>query len=139
LSRVRVGQGVRLSVTAFPGTTFSGRVIFINTVVDPDSRTVKVRTEVPNPDGRLKPEMFANIEIVTDVKGAAISIPQSAVLDDNGKNIVFVADGNTYKQRQVQLGIKSGDRVEIIDGLNSGDKVVTKGNYLLLQQSRPQQ
>lgn len=139
LSRVRVGQGVRLSVTAFPGTTFSGRVIFINTVVDPDSRTVKVRTEVPNPDGRLKPEMFANIEIVTDVKGAAISIPQSAVLDDNGKNIVFVADGNNYKQRQVQLGIKNGDRVEIIDGLNSGDKVVTKGNYLLLQQSRPQQ
>jgi len=139
LSRVRVGQGVKLSVTAFPGTTFSGRVIFINTVVDPDSRTVKVRTEVPNPDGRLKPEMFANIEIVTDVKGAAISIPQSAVLDDNGKNIVFVADGNTYTQRQVQLGIKNGDRVEIIDGLNSGDKVVTKGNYLLLQQSRPQQ
>jgi cobalt-zinc-cadmium efflux system membrane fusion protein len=139
LSRVRVGQGVRLSVTAFPGTMFSGRVIFINTVVDPDSRTVKVRTEVPNPDGRLKPEMFANIQIVTDVKGAAISIPQSAVLDDNGKNIVFVADGNTYTQRQVQLGIKNGDRVEIIDGLNSGDKVVTKGNYLLLQQSRSQQ
>lgn len=139
LSRVRVGQGVKLSVTAFPGVTFTGRVIFINTVVDPDSRTVKVRTEVPNPDGRLKPEMFANIEIVTDVKGAAISIPQAAVLDDNGKNIVFVADGNTYKQRQVQLGIKNGDRVEIIDGLNSGDKVVTKGNYLLLQQSRPQQ
>jgi membrane fusion protein, heavy metal efflux system len=139
LSRVRVGQGVKLSVTAFPGATFSGRVIFINTVVDADSRTVKVRTEVPNPDGRLKPEMFANIQIITDVNSAAISIPQSAVLDDNGKNIVFVADGNTYKQRQVQLGIKNGDRVEIVDGLNSGDKVVTKGNYLLLQQSRPQQ
>jgi membrane fusion protein, heavy metal efflux system len=139
LSRVRVGQGVKLSVTAFPGATFSGRGIFINTVVDADSRTVKVRTEVPNPDGRLKPEMFANIQIITDVNSAAISIPQSAVLDDNGKNIVFVADGNTYKQRQVQLGIKNGDRVEIVDGLNSGDKVVTKGNYLLLQQSRPQQ
>jgi cobalt-zinc-cadmium efflux system membrane fusion protein len=139
LPRIRVGQGVKLNVTAFPGTTFSGRVIFINSVVDPDSRTVKVRTEVPNPDGRLKPEMFANIEIITDVNSTAISVPQSAVLEDGGKSVVFVAEGNTYKQRQVQLGIKNGDRVEIIDGLNAGDKVVVKGNYLLLQQSKPEE
>ncbi|HYW73044.1 MAG TPA: efflux RND transporter periplasmic adaptor subunit [Pyrinomonadaceae bacterium] len=139
LPRIRVGQGVKLSVTAFPGTNFSGRVIFINSVVDPDSRTVKVRTEVPNPDGRLKPDMFANVEIITDVNSTAVSVPQSAVLEDNGKSIVFVADGNNYKQRQVQLGIKNGDRVEIVDGLNSGDRVVTKGNYLLLQQSKPEE
>ena len=139
LPRVRNGQGVKVTTTAFPGTTFSGRVIFINSVVDPDSRTVKVRTEVPNPDGRLKPDMFANVEIITDVKSTATSVPQSAVLEDNGKSIVFVADGNTYKQRQVQLGIKNGDRVEIIDGLNAGDRVVVKGNYLLLQQSKPEE
>jgi len=139
LPRVRVGQGVKLTVTAFPGTTFSGRVIFINSVVDPDSRTVKVRTEVPNPDGRLKPDMFANVEIITDVNGTAISVPQSAVLEDEGKSVVFVAEGNGFKQRQVQLGIKNGDRVEIVDGLSSGDRVVTKGNYLLLQQSKPEQ
>jgi len=138
LPRVRNGQGVKVTTTAFPGTTFSGRVIFINSVVDPDSRTVKVRTEVPNPDGRLKPDMFANVEIITDVNSTAISVPQSAVLEDNGKSIVFVAEGNTYKQRQVQVGIKNGDRVEIIDGLNAGDRVVTKGNYLLLQQSKPE-
>jgi len=138
LSRVRVGQGVKVTVTAFPGTTFTGKVIFINTVVDADSRTVKVRTEVPNPDGRLKPEMFANIEIITDINSAAISVPQAAVLEDNGKSIVFVAEGNTYKQRQVQLGIKNGDRVEVIDGLKAGDKLVTKGNYLLLQQGKGQ-
>jgi cobalt-zinc-cadmium efflux system membrane fusion protein len=139
LPRVRVGQGVKLMVTAFPGTTFSGKVIFINSVVDPDSRTVKVRTEVPNADGRLKPDMFANVEIITDVNSTAISVPQSAVLEDGGKSIVFVAEGNAYKQRQVQLGIKNGDRVEIVDGLSSGDRVVTKGNYLLLQQSKPEQ
>jgi cobalt-zinc-cadmium efflux system membrane fusion protein len=139
LPRVRVGQGVKLTVTAFPGTTFSGRVIFVNSVVDPDSRTVKVRTEVPNTDGRLKPDMFANVEIITDVNSTAISVPQSAVLEDGGKSIVFVAESNAYKQRQVQLGIKNGDRVEILDGLNAGDRVVTKGNYLLLQQSKPEQ
>jgi membrane fusion protein, heavy metal efflux system len=139
LPRVRIGQQVKVTTTAFPGTTFSGKVIFINSVVDPDSRTVKVRTEVPNPDGRLKPDMFANVEIITDVNSTAISVPQAAVLDDGGKSIVFVAEGNTYKPRQVQVGIKNGDRVEIIDGLKSGDRVVVKGNYLLLQQSKGEQ
>ncbi|HEX6650060.1 MAG TPA: efflux RND transporter periplasmic adaptor subunit [Pyrinomonadaceae bacterium] len=137
LQQVRLGQEVRLTVTAFPGTTFSGRVILINSVVDPDTRSVKVRTEVANPDGRLKPDMFANVQIVTALNRTAISIPQSAVLNDEGKTIVFVAEGNDYKKRQVQAGIQSNDRVEIVDGLNAGDKVVVKGNYLLLQQSKP--
>jgi len=136
LQRVRAGQEVKLKVTAFPESTFSGRVIFVDSVVDPETRTVKVRTEVANPDGRLKPEMFANVQIVTDVNRAAISIPQSAVLNDDGKAIVFVADGNGYKKRQVQAGIQDNDRVEIVDGLSAGDRVVVKGNYLLLEQSR---
>jgi cobalt-zinc-cadmium efflux system membrane fusion protein len=135
LPRVRPGQEVKLTVTAFPQSTFSGRVILINSVVDPETRTVKVRTEVANPDGRLKPDMFANVQIVTDLNRAAISIPQSAVLNDEGKTIVFVADGNGYKKRQVQPGIQNNDRVEIVDGLTAGDKVVVKGNYLLLEQS----
>jgi membrane fusion protein, heavy metal efflux system len=139
LPRVRPGQEVKLTVTAFPQSTFSGRVILINSVVDPETRTVKVRTEVANPDGRLKPDMFANVQIVTDVNRAAISIPQSAVLNDEGKSIVFVADSNGYKKRQVQPGIQNNDRVEIVDGLSAGDKVVVKGNYLLLEQSKPGQ
>ena len=137
LERVRPGQEVKLTVPAFPESTFSGKVILINSVVDPDTRTVKVRTEVNNPDGRLKPDMFANVQIVTALNRAAISIPQSAVLNDEGKTIVFVAEGNGYKKRQVQAGIQANDRVEIIDGLSAGDKVVVKGNYLLLEQSRP--
>jgi len=137
LQQVRPGQEVRLTVPAFPGTTFSGRVILINSVVDPDTRTVKVRTEVANPDSRLKPDMFANVQIVTALNRTAISIPQSAVLNDEGKTIVFVAEGNGYKKRQVQAGIQNNDRVEIVDGLTAGDKVVVKGNYLLLQQSKP--
>jgi cobalt-zinc-cadmium efflux system membrane fusion protein len=139
LERVRRGQEVKVTVPAFPGTTFSGRVILISSVVDPDTRGVKVRTEVPNPDGRLKPDMFANVEIITDSHRTAISIPQAAVLDDNGKKIVFVMTGNGYEKRTVTVGIQSNDRVEILDGLQAGDKVVIKGNYLLLQQSEPQQ
>ena len=137
LQQVRPGQEVKLTVPAFPGSTFSGRVILINSVVDPDTRTVKVRTEVANPDGRLKPDMFANVQIVTALNRTAISIPQSAVLNDEGKTIVFVAEGDGFKKRQVQAGIQNNDRVEIVDGLNAGDKVVVKGNYLLLQQSKP--
>ena len=136
LPRVRNGQEVRLTVTAFPGSTFSGKVILINSVVDPETRTVKVRTEVANPDGRLKPDMFANVQIVTDLNRAAISIPQSAVLNDEGKSIVFVAANNGCQKRQVQAGIQNNDRVEIVDGLTAGDKVVVKGNYLLLEQSK---
>ena len=139
LERVRRGQEVRVSVPAFPGSTFSGRVILVSSVVDPETRSVKVRTEVPNADGRLKPDMFANVQIITDLHRAAISIPQSAVLDDGGKTVVFVADGSGYQKRVVTAGIRANDRVEITDGLIAGDKVVVKGNYLLLQQSKPEQ
>ena len=139
LERVRRGQEVKVSVPAFPGVNFSGRVILISSVVDPETRSVKVRTEVPNPDGRLKPDMFANVQIVTDLHRTAISIPQSAVLNDAGKTVVFVNEGSGFKKRQVNIGIQSNDRVEIIEGLSAGDKVVVKGNYLLLQQSKPAQ
>lgn len=138
LERVRLGQDVKVKVPAFPGSSFSGRVILISSVVDPETRSVKVRTEVPNPDARLKPDMFANVEIVTDLHSTAISIPQSAVLKDGEKQVVFVADGNGYKKREVAVGIASNDRVEIIEGLAAGDKVVVKGNYLLLQQTQTQ-
>ena len=138
LERVRLGQEVEVKVPAFPGSSFSGRVILVSSVVDPETRSVKVRTEVPNPDNRLKPDMFANVEIITDLHSTAISIPQSAVLKDGEKQVVFIADGSGYKKREVTVGIASNDRVEIIEGLAAGDKVVVKGNYLLLQQSKPQ-
>jgi multidrug efflux pump subunit AcrA (membrane-fusion protein) len=100
---------------------------------------VKVRTEVPNADGRLKPDMFANVQIITDLHRTAISIPQAAVLDDGGKTVVFVSEGSGYVKRGVNVGIQGNGRAEIIEGLKAGDKVVVKGNYLLLQQSKPQQ
>jgi cobalt-zinc-cadmium efflux system membrane fusion protein len=137
LGRVRRGQEVRVTVPAFPGVTFSGRVILISSVVNPETRGVQVRTEVSNADGRLKPDMFANVEIITDVRRAAISLPESAVLDDGGKKVVFVQTDKGYEKHIVTTGIQNGDRVEILDGLQAGDHVVVKGNYLLLQQGQP--
>ena len=139
LARVRMGQEVKVNVPALPGSTYTGRVILIDSVVDPETRTIKVRTEVANPDSRLKPDMFANVEIVTDLNRSAISVPQTAVLNDGGKTVVFVAEGNGYQKREVHTGIQNGDRLEIVEGLSPGEKVVVKGNYLLLQQGNPEQ
>ena len=139
LARVRLGQQVTVRVPALPEAIYSGRVTLINSVLDPETRTIKVRTEVANPDSRLKPDMFANVQIVTDLNRTAISIPQTAVLNDGGKTIVFVATGNGYEKREVHTGIQEGDRLEIVEGLRAGEKVVVKGNYLLLQQSNPEQ
>jgi cobalt-zinc-cadmium efflux system membrane fusion protein len=136
LSRVKLGQGAKVSVPAAPEVVFSGKVIFISSTVDPETRTVKVRTEVPNREGRLKPDMFANVQIFTDVDRSAFSVPQSAVLGDNGQSIIFVANAGVYEKRVVTVGIVSGDRVEIRDGVKAGEKVVVKGNYLLLEQSK---
>ena len=78
---------MKVSVPAFPGSTFSGRVILVSSVVDPETRSVKVRTEVPNPDGRLKPDMFANVEIITDLHRTAISIPNRLCSTTAGKRL----------------------------------------------------
>lgn len=136
LGRIRVGQPVQVTVPAYPDTPYLGRVTLISSEVDPETRTVRVRTVVPNRDGRLKPDMFANVAIVTAASRAAVSVPLSAVLQDGGRPVVYVAEGDGFKKKDVTLGIKSEDRVEIVSGLAAGDKVVVKGNYLLQEQGK---
>jgi membrane fusion protein, heavy metal efflux system len=136
LPRVKLGQEAKVSVPAVPGSVFTGKVIFVSSVVDPETHTIKVRTEVSNRDGRLKPDMFANVQIITDADHSALSVPQSAVLSDDGQSIVFVLAGAGYERRVVTTGIQNDDRIEILEGLEAGDKVVVKGNYLLLEQSK---
>ncbi len=136
LERVKFGQGATASVPAVPGTLYSGKVIFVSSVVDPETRTIKVRMEVSNRDGRLKPDMFANVQIITKSERSAISVPQTAVLNDGGQSILFVQGAGGYERRVVTVGIQSGDRIEIRDGVKPGEKVVVKGNYLLLEQSK---
>lgn len=138
LAQVQLNQLVKVTVFAYPGEVFSGKVIFISPLVDPETRTVKVRTEVPNPGGKLKLGMFADIHIQTRQNRSTLVVPQTAVLEDQGKDVVFVAANGGYEKREVVRGILSGDRLEILQGLASGDKVVVKGNYLLLEESKRQ-
>jgi membrane fusion protein, heavy metal efflux system len=139
LERVKTGQTVNVSVPAFPGLSLSGKVILVSSVVDPDTRTVKVRTEVANHAAKLRPDMFANVQIVTDVDREALSVPMAAVMTEKDQSIVFVATGSGYERRVVKPGLQTNERVEILEGLKAGDKVVVKGNYLLLEQSKPTQ
>lgn len=136
LSRVKLGQAAKVTVPAAADMVFSGKVIFISSIVDPETRTVKVRTEVSNREGRLKPDMFANVQIFTDVERSAISVPNTAVLSDNGQSIVFVANAGVYEKRVVTTGTVSGDRIELRAGVKAGEQIVVKGNYLLLEQSK---
>lgn len=144
IEKVRKGQVAEIRVSSFPEKTFSGRVTYIGDVLDAASRTAKVRCVVSNPGGLLRPEMFASIDIVTAKRGGAVLIPKKAVLNDNGKQIVFTActecpedvkAGKSvcgeYDKFTLELGAVHGDRVEVLSGLKPGDEVVTEGQYQL--------
>jgi Cu(I)/Ag(I) efflux system membrane fusion protein len=136
LSRIRLGMTASLSLQAFPGKTFTGRVIFIDPILDAKTRTAKVRLEFPNPRGELKPEMFGEVTLQTE-KRDGLRIPADAVIDSGTKKVVFVALGEGKLQpREVQVGPVTGDAVEVLSGLEAGEKVVTRANFLIDSESR---
>jgi Cu(I)/Ag(I) efflux system membrane fusion protein len=136
LSRIRLGMTATLSLQAFPDRTFKGKVIFIDPILDPKTRTAKVRIEFPNPRGELKPEMFGEVTLQTE-KRDGLRIPADAVIDSGAKKVVFVAIGEGKLQpREVQVGPVTGDAVEVLSGLVAGEKVVTRANFLVDSESR---
>jgi Cu(I)/Ag(I) efflux system membrane fusion protein len=136
LRQVKVGMTARLTLKAFPDRTFNGRVAFIDPMLDPKSRTAKVRVEFANPTGELKPEMFGDVVLHGQAR-KALRVPADAVIHSGTKNVVFVAlpDGK-FQPREVQLGETDGDFVEIASGLGAGDGVVTRANFLVDSESR---
>jgi len=132
IARIENGQGVVVSVPAFAGEEFKGVITYIGDVLDPDTRTITVRTEVNNPESRLKPGMFADLTIELSENGTALVVPAGAVLDDEGESLVFVRlEGNRFQPRHVMLGTRENGFVEVTDGLEEGDEVVTRGNFQL--------
>lgn len=135
LERVKLGMPVTLKLNALPDREFSGKVAFIDPVLNPESRTLKVRINFPNEKGELKPEMFGEVTL----RGAdhqALTIPADAVIPSGTHNMVFVsvADGK-FQPREVKLGLKSGEQVEVLDGLKEGESVVTRANFLIDSES----
>lgn len=132
LGRIRLGQNAAIRVDTYPDESFAGRVAYISDVLDPQTRTAKVRCEVANKDVRLKTDMFANIELPTKFSKQALAVPSTALQDVEGKNVVFVQHGpTTFESRQVEKGVTINGQTEIISGLSAGERVVTQGAFHL--------
>jgi membrane fusion protein, copper/silver efflux system len=136
LAKTKVGMPASLSLQAFPNKVFSGRVVFIDPVLDPKSRTAKVRIAFANPHGELRPEMFGEVTLRARAR-EGLRIPADAVIDSGTKKVVFVSLGDgKFQPREVKLGASDGDHVEIVSGLESGDQVVVRANFLVDSESR---
>jgi len=132
LSRVARGIPVSVAVEAYPGETFSGVIAYVGDVVDQTTRTIKVRCSVTNRGLRLKPEMFARVNLKVGSGASVLVLPKEAVMEVGGQEFVFVqaADGR-YVRRTVVTGMASGDTIQIREGLQAGERVVVKGALLL--------
>jgi membrane fusion protein, heavy metal efflux system len=136
LSRVQDGQRVRIKANGLPNQTFEGKVNRIGAVVSGETRVVPVKATIENSNGLLKPGMFAELEVLTErTPTAVLAIPKSALIETTDKQqVVFVQNGNTFQETEVELGRESGELVEIKDGLFDGDRIVTqRANQLYAQ------
>jgi Cu(I)/Ag(I) efflux system membrane fusion protein len=137
---VKVGQQARLSLSSYPDVSFAAKVSYVYPTLDPKTRTVKVRFELPNSDAEhpLRPEMYGNVELKLPL-GERLIVPRSAVLDSGREQVVFLDKGNgQLSPRNVKIGVRAGDRVEILEGLNAGDRVVASANFLVDSESKLQ-
>jgi membrane fusion protein, heavy metal efflux system len=132
LADVRLGDQVAINVDAYPGRTFHGLVSYIADQVDPNTGTVAVRCEVPNPDEALRVNMFANASIASPLGHDAVLVPDAALQDVNGQTAVFIPGGRAHFTWQaVSIGLSSNGFTEITGGLSAGTPVVTNGSYWL--------
>lgn len=131
VSKVRTGAAAIVTVGAYPGERFNGRVAYIANVLDKDSRTIAARIEVPNKDGRLKPEMFASASIATGGQVEAITVPDTAIVLLQGQPTVFVNEQGSFESRAVETGEKLAGRTVITSGLKTKEQVVATGAYAL--------
>ncbi|MBL8174030.1 MAG: efflux RND transporter periplasmic adaptor subunit [Bryobacterales bacterium] len=138
LPLVRVGSHARLMLASMPGQSLHGRVVYVQPQVQAETRTVQVRLEAENPRLHLKPEMFVDVEFVLG-GGTRLMAPVDAVLDTGTKQTVFLDRGNGFfEPRRVTIGQRYDGRVEILSGLQAGDRIVVSGNFLLDSESQLQ-
>ncbi len=126
--KARVGQRVQVRVAAFPGQVFSSRLSYVAAGVDPATRRVTVRAEIPNPGGVLLPEMFATFSLVTGDATTSVAVPEQAVVYEGDTARVWVAGTRrTLELRRIRTGQTMGDMVQVLSGLSAGERVVTAG------------
>ncbi|OGU13533.1 MAG: efflux transporter periplasmic adaptor subunit [Geobacteraceae bacterium GWC2_53_11] len=133
LSKVRKGQAATVIIGAYPDLKFRGRINHLADMVDQATRTVKARIEVANPGRKLKPEMFATVELALAADAPpVVAVPEDALQDLDGKKVVFVAENEAeFAARPVQTGRAAGGMVEIVSGLKEGERYAVKGSFIL--------
>ncbi len=129
--RLRTGFNVEVKVSAYPETVFRGTVTYVGAMIDSVTRTVTARSKLLNPDRRLRPEMFADVTLLTQEQ-PILAVPRTALQQVGSRTIVFVVRGSRrFEWLEVNIGASSNEYVEIKDGLKEGDEVVTEGSYAL--------
>ena len=133
---IQVGQRAVVTLSYDPGRVLNGRAAFVYPTLDPETRTAKVRFEVPNPGERIKPEMYANVQLKIPL-GRRLAVPRDAVLESGERQVIFINHGEgKLEWRNAKLGVQAGDWVEILEGVKEGELIVTSANFLVDSESR---
>jgi Cu(I)/Ag(I) efflux system membrane fusion protein len=136
LPLVHAGQRATVSLPYQTGQELEATIAYVYPTLDPKTRTARVRLEVANPDLALRPDMFANVRVHAD-RGERLVVPQTAVLHAGERSFVFVEVGDgRFRPQPVEVGLRNGDEVEIVAGLEPGDPIVVSGTFLIASESR---
>jgi len=133
LAQVHVGQSVKINVDAYPDKVLTGKIAYIYPTVSPETRTAKVRVEMNNPGGILRPDMYASVQLLNGAdKAQVLTVPDSAVIDSGTRKVVLVqrAEG-LFEPREVKLGSRSDGYSEVLQGLSTNELVVVRANFLI--------
>ncbi|HEX2940756.1 MAG TPA: efflux RND transporter periplasmic adaptor subunit [Rhodopila sp.] len=135
IGRIAIGQTASVTVPAYPGRQFEGKVTWIADVLDEKTRTLKIRIDLSNADRLLKPGSFARVTVTSSDPQDALLVPTDAIQQQGNETIVFVDEGNgLFKRQVVQVGARTRDAAAIVGGLQEGQKVVTNGAFALLSE-----
>jgi Cu(I)/Ag(I) efflux system membrane fusion protein len=133
---VHMGQPASMQLSYIPGKTYRGRVSYVYPILDPKTRTIKVRLEFPNPNYDLKPDMYADVQLGIDY-GKQIVVPSEAVLNSGTRQVVFIAKpGGYFEPREIKVGDQFDGQYAVLAGLKPGEKIVASGNFLIDSESR---
>ena len=132
IGAVRLGQEAAFTVLAYPGESFHGKVVLLGNRVETESRTLEIRIEVNNADGRLKPGMFADVEITTTVLQDVLIVSDGALQKMDDDQVVFVAVSDMrFEKRVIKTGLEQHGRLQVLEGIKAGERVVTEGSFIL--------
>ena len=128
VGKIRLGQEARVHLLSYPRQVFTGKTTFISPQLNPLNRTFDVWVQLANPQGMLKPNMFARVAVVLQRNSTALTVPNAAIIEANSEKFVFLREGTKYHRVEVTTGASNDEYTEILSGLTPGDEVVTQGN-----------